>query len=178
MRGEEWHCMTERSCSVRAGVQIIYMRMPDSRTKASTWFAAAVLRRISGVKKCIPRSSTACFRRHRASESLGQTSIKCSTVYGISHWSQSPSAWRPIRDIWWFRWQWPVHKRKIIAEREWVDREDRTRAGKITLYAFPLVSVWYWISHERVLVQIWQHISKIQSGIYPSAVNTFGWIRW
>jgi len=36
-----------------------------------------------------------------------------------------------------------VHKRKIIVEREWVDREDRRRAGKITLYAFPLVSVWY-----------------------------------
>jgi len=30
---------------------------------------------------------------------------------------------------------------------------------------------------ERVLVQIWQHISKIQSGIYPFAVNTAGWIR-
>ena len=29
---------------------------------------------------------------------------------------------------------------------------------------------------ERVLVQIWQHISKIQSGIYPFVVNTFGWI--
>jgi len=36
-----------------------------------------------------------------------------------------------------------VHKRKIIVEREWVDREDRSRAGKITLHAFPLVSVWY-----------------------------------
>jgi len=29
---------------------------------------------------------------------------------------------------------------------------------------------------ERVLVQIWQHISKIQSGIYPFVVNTFRWI--
>ena len=26
---------------------------------------------------------------------------------------------------------------------------------------------------ERVLVQIWQHISKIQLGIYPFVVNTF-----
>ena len=29
---------------------------------------------------------------------------------------------------------------------------------------------------ERVLVKIWQHISKIQSGIYPVVVNTLGWI--
>jgi len=29
---------------------------------------------------------------------------------------------------------------------------------------------------ERVLTQIWQHISKIQSDIYPFEVNTFGWI--
>jgi len=145
--GDEWHYLTARFCSARAGVKRIYMRMPDSRTKASTRFAAAVLRRSSGVKKCIPRSSAACFRRRRASENLGQTSIKCSTVAGISHWSQSPSGWRPIRDIWWFRWQCPVHKRKIIAEREWVDREDRSRAGKITLHALLLVSVRYWIFH-------------------------------
>ena len=83
--------MTARSCSARAGVKRIYMRMPDSRTKASTCFAAAVLRRISGVEKFIPRSSTACFRRRRASVNLVQTSVTCSTVSGISHWSQSPS---------------------------------------------------------------------------------------
>ena len=64
------------------------MRMPDSRTKASTCSAAAVLRRISGVEKFIPRSSTACFRRRRASVNLVQASITCSTVSGISHWSQ------------------------------------------------------------------------------------------
>jgi len=28
---------------------------------------------------------------------LGQTSIMCSTVSGISHWPQSPSGWRPMR---------------------------------------------------------------------------------
>jgi len=28
-----------------------------------------------------------------------------------------------------------------------VDRVDRSRVGKITLCAFPLISVWYWISH-------------------------------
>ena len=60
------------------------MRMPDSCTKASICFAAAVLRRISRVKKFISRSSTACFRRRRASVNLGQTLIKCSTVSGIS----------------------------------------------------------------------------------------------
>jgi len=139
--------MTARSCSARAGVKRIYMRMPDTPTKASTCFAAAVLRRISGVEKFIPRSLTACFRRRRASVTLVQTSRTCSTLSGISHWSQSPSGWRPMRDIWWFSWQWPVHKRKIIVEREWVDRKDRSRAGKITLYAIPLGSVWYWISH-------------------------------
>ena len=147
MRGVGWHCMTARSCSARAGLKRIYMRMPDSRTKASTCFAAAVLRRISGVEKFIPRSSTACFRHRRASVNLVQTSITCSTVSGISHWSQSPSGWRPMRGIWWFSWQWPVHKRKIIVEREWVDKEDRSRAGKITFYAFPLAPVWYWTSH-------------------------------
>ena len=83
--------MTARSCSARAGVKRIYIRMPDSRTKASTCFAAAVLRRISGVEKFIPRFSTACFRRRRVSENLGQTSRTCSTVSGISQWSQSPS---------------------------------------------------------------------------------------
>ena len=83
--------MTARSCSARAGVKRIYIRMPDSRTKASTCLAAAVLRRISGLEKLIPRFSTACFRRRRASENLGQISITCSTVSGISHWSQSPS---------------------------------------------------------------------------------------
>ena len=145
--GGEWHCMTARSCSARAGVKRIYIRMPDSRTKASTCFAAAVLRRISGVEKYIPRSSTACFRRRRASVNLGQTSITCSAVSGISHWSQRPSGWRPMRDVWWFSWQWHVHKRKIIVEREWVAREDRSRAGKITLYVVPLVSVCYWISY-------------------------------
>ena len=62
--------MTARSCSARAGVKRIHMRMPDSRTKASTCFAPAVLRRISGVEKFIPRSSTACFRRRRASVNL------------------------------------------------------------------------------------------------------------
>jgi len=139
--------MTVKSCSAREGAKRIYMRMPDSRTKASTCCAAAVLRRISGMDKFIPRSSTASFRRRRASANLVQTSIKCSTVSGTSHRSQSPSGWRPIRGIRWFRWQWPVHKRKIIAEREWVDREDRSRSGKITLNAFPLVSVWYWIFH-------------------------------
>jgi len=72
--------MTARSCSAKAGVKRIYMRMPDSRTKASTCFAAAALRRISGVEKFIPRSSTACFRRRRASVNLVQTSITCSTV--------------------------------------------------------------------------------------------------
>jgi len=179
MRGE-LHCMTARSCSARAGVKRIYTRMPDSRTKASTCFAAAVLHRISGMEKCIPRSSTACFRRRRASENLVQTSVTCSTVSGISHRSQSSSGWRPIRDIWWYSWQWPVHKRKIIVEREWVDREDRSRAGKISLVCissciglvlnFPRV--------ERVLVQVWQHISKIQSGTYPFVGNTFGWIGW
>jgi len=146
MRGE-WHCMTARSFSARAGVKRIYMRMPDSCTKASTCFSAAVLRRISGVEKFVPISSTACFRRRRASVNLVQTSVTCSTVSGILHWSQNPSGRRPMRDIRRFSWQWPVHKRKIIAEREWVDREDRSRAGKITLYAFPLISVWYWISH-------------------------------
>ena len=146
MRGK-WHCMTARSCSARPGVKRIYMRMPDSHTKASTCFATAVLRSISGVEKFIPGSSTACFRRSRASANLVQTSITCSTVSGISHWSQSPSGWRPMRDIWWYSWQWPMHKWKIIVEKEWVDREDRSRAGKITLNAFPLVSVWYWISH-------------------------------
>ena len=30
---------------------------------------------------------------------------------------------------------------------------------------------------ERVLVQIWQHISKIQSDIYPFVVNTI-WVDW
>jgi len=50
VRGE-WHCMTARSCGARAGVKRIYMRMPDSRTKASTCFAAAVICRISGVGK-------------------------------------------------------------------------------------------------------------------------------
>ena len=60
--------MTARTCSARLGVKRIYMRMPDSRTKASTCFAAAVLHRISGVEKFIPRSSTACFRRRRTSE--------------------------------------------------------------------------------------------------------------
>ena len=158
MRGE-WHCMTARSCSARAGVKRIYMRMPASRTKASSCFAAAVLHRISGVEKFIPRSSTACFRRRRASVNLVQTSITCSAVSGISHWSQSPSGWRPIRDIWWFRWQWPVHKRKIIAERELVDREAHSRAGKITLYAIPLVSVWYWISH--VWKECWYRYGSI-----------------
>ena len=29
---------------------------------------------------------------------------------------------------------------------------------------------------ERVLVQIWQHITKIQLGIYSFVVNTIGWI--
>ena len=140
--------MTARSCSARARVKRIYIRMPDSHAKASTCFSAAVLRRISGVEKLIPRSATACFRRRRASENLEQTSITCSTVSGISHWSQKPSGRRPIRDTWWFRWQWPVHKRKIIVEREWVDREDCSRAGKTTLYAFPLVSVWYWSCHS------------------------------
>jgi len=80
MRGE-WHCVTARSCSARAGVKRIYMRMPDSRTKASTCFAAAVLRRISRVEKFMPRSSTACFRRRRAPVNLVQTSITCSTVF-------------------------------------------------------------------------------------------------
>jgi len=47
--------MIARSCSARAGVKRIYMGMPDSRTKASTCFAAAVLRRISGVEKLIPK---------------------------------------------------------------------------------------------------------------------------
>ena len=89
--GGEWHCMTARSCSARAGVKRIYTRMPDSRTKASTCFAAAVLRRISGVEKFIPRISTACFSRRRASVNLVQTSITCSTVSGTSHRSQSPS---------------------------------------------------------------------------------------
>ena len=83
--------MTARSCSARAGVKRIYMRMPESRTKASTCFAVAVLRRISGVEKFIPRSSTASFRRRRASVNLEQTTITCSTVSGFSHWSQSPS---------------------------------------------------------------------------------------
>jgi len=59
--------MTARTCSDRAGVKRIYMRMPDSRTKASTCCVAAVLRRISGVEKFIPRSSTSCFRRRRVS---------------------------------------------------------------------------------------------------------------
>ena len=68
--------MTARSCSARAGVKRIYMRMPDSHTKASTCFAAAVLRRISVVEKFIPRSSTASFRRRRASVDLVQTSIQ------------------------------------------------------------------------------------------------------
>jgi len=68
--------MTARSCSARAGVKRIYMRMPDSRTNASTCFAAAVLLS-SGVEKFIPRSSTACFRRCRASVNLVQTSITC-----------------------------------------------------------------------------------------------------
>ena len=80
---QEWHCMAARSCSARARVKMIYMRMPDSRTKASTCLAAAVQRRISGVEKFIPRFSTACFRRSLASENLGQTSITCSTVSGI-----------------------------------------------------------------------------------------------
>jgi len=31
----------------------------------------------------------------------------------------------------------------VIGDRERVDREDRSKAGKITFYAFPLVSVWY-----------------------------------
>jgi len=31
---------------------------------------------------------------------------------------------------------------------------------------------------ERVLVQIWQHITKIQSGIYSFVVNIFGWIGY
>jgi len=146
MRGE-WLCMTARSCSARAGIKRIYIRMPDSRTKTSTCVAAAVLRRISGVEKFILRSLTACFRRSRASMNLVETSITCSTVSDISHWSQSPLGRKPIRDIWGFRLQWPVHKRKITAEWEWVDREDRSRAGKITLYAFPLVSGWYWLSH-------------------------------
>ena len=83
--------MTATSCSARAGVKRICMRLPGSRTKAATSFAAAVLRRISGVEKFIPRSSTACFRRCRASVNLVQTSITCSTVSGISHRSQSPS---------------------------------------------------------------------------------------
>jgi len=103
------------------------MRMPDSRTKDSTCFAAAVLRRISQVEKFIPRSSTACFRRRRAFVNLVQTSITFSTVSGISHWSQRPPGRRPMRDIWWFRWQWPVHKQKIIAEGEW--STERTAAG-------------------------------------------------
>ena len=180
-RGEEWHCMTARSCSARAGVKRIYMRIPDSRTKASTCFAAAVLRRISGVKKCIPRSSTACFRRRRASENLGQTSIKCSTVSGISHWSQSPSGWRPIRDIWWYGVAVTCAQTKDYS-REGVGRQRGPQQGRkdnnfvcISSYDglvlnFPRV--------ERVLVQRWQHISKIQSGIYPFVVNTFGWIGW
>jgi len=75
--------MTARSCSARAGAKRIYIRMPDSRRKASTCFAAAVLRRISGVEKFIPRSSTACFRRRRESVNFVQTSITCSTVSGI-----------------------------------------------------------------------------------------------
>ena len=84
--------MTARSCSARAGVKRIYMRMPDARANASTFFAAAVPRRISGVEKLIARSSTACFRRRRASENLEQTSITQPTrVSGISHWSRSPS---------------------------------------------------------------------------------------
>jgi len=141
----EWHCMTARSCRARAGVKRIYTRMPDSRTKASTCFEAAVLRRISGVEKFIPGSSTACFRRRRASVYLVQTSITCSTVSGTSQRSQSPLGWKPIRDIWWYRWQWPVHKRKIIAEREWVDRGPQQ--GRKDNKAYPLVSVWYWISH-------------------------------
>jgi len=71
-----------------------------------------------------------------------------------------------------------VHKRKIIAEREWVDREDRSRAGKITVCISSCVGlVLNFPRVEGVLVQIWQHISKIQSGIYPFVVNTFGWIR-
>jgi len=149
--------MTARSCSAKARVKGIYMRMPDSRTKASTCFAAAVLRRISGVEKFIPRSSTACFRRRCASVNLVQISITCSTVSGISQWSQSSSGWRPIRDIWWLRWQWPVVE--IVVEREWVDREDHSRAGKITLYAFPLISVWYWISHA--LNECWYRYGSI-----------------
>jgi len=59
--------------------------MPDSRTKSSTCFAAAVLRKISGVEKFIPRSSTACIKRRRESVNLVQTSRTCSTVSGISH---------------------------------------------------------------------------------------------
>jgi len=142
-----WHFVPAGSCSASTGVKRIYVRMPNSRTKASTWFAAAVPRRISGVEKYIPRSSTACFRRRHASVSLGQTSKNCSTASGFTHWSQSPPGLRPICDKWWFSWQWPVPKRKIIVERECVDREDRSRAGKITLYTFPLISVRYWISH-------------------------------
>jgi len=167
--GLEWHCMTARSCSARAGVKRIYTRMPDSRTKASTCFAAAVLRRISWVEKFIPRSSTACFKCRRTSENLGQT-WTCSTVSGISHWSQSPSGWRPIRDIWWFRWVTVTCAQTKDSSGEGVGRQRGPQQGRKDMLLcihflliglvlnFPLV--------ERVLVQIWQHISKIQSGIY------------
>jgi len=105
--------------------------MPDSRTNVSTSFAVASLRRISGVWKVTPIWLSACCRRCRASKYLGQTWITCSTVSGISHWSQRPSGWRPMRDRWWFNWQWPMHKRKIVVERKWIGRDDRSRAGKI-----------------------------------------------
>ena len=167
--------MTARSCSARAGVKRMYMRMPDSRTKASTCFAAAVLRRISGVEKFVPRSSTACFRRRRASVNLVQTSTTCSTVlvFHTGHRARQGEDQCATYDY--------LVDSDLCANkdysREGVGRQRGPQQGRKDNFAcissciglvlnFPRV--------ERVLVQIWQHISKIQLGICPFVVNTFG----
>ena len=124
-----WHVLTARSCSAR-------VRQKESTygclTHAQT-FVAAVPRTISEVCKVTPNWLSAYCRRCRASEfsGVGQTSIKCSTVSGSSHWSQSPSGGRPMQDRWWFNWQGPGHKRKIIVLVErGIGSAEKTGAGK------------------------------------------------
>jgi len=86
-----------------------------------------------------------------------------------------------MRDIWWFSWQWPTCAQTKDYSREVVGQQRGLQQGRkdnVVCISFYIGLVLNFPRVERVLVQIWQHISKIQLGIYPFVVNTFGWIGW
>jgi len=61
--------------------------------------------------------------------------------------------------------------------REGVGRQRGPQQGsKDTLYLFGSSGIEFPTRGKSAGTDIWQHISKIKSGIYPFVVNTFGWI--